>query len=163
MGADLKMSYGDLPRYYRRLGERMLPAMRRGAIRGALRAVSTLQRATSAAGVFNTGYYKRAWTFSPIEDGARVYNQAPYAAVIEYGRRPGARFPPRNAIIDFAQRKLGLSRKEAERAAFPIARAIARRGIRGRFVLVGALPQIKSDFFEEVLKELDRAMAGRAP
>ena len=141
----------------------------RGARRGALHAVSTLQRATGTAspanpagrgtgGAVNTGHYKRAWKWEMEPDGARVHNVAPYASVIEEGRRAGSRFPPTTAIKEWAQRRLGLSEKEAKAAAYPIARAIARRGLVGRKVLGKALPKIEEDFIQGVLKELEKEM-----
>ena len=159
----------ELGAWYRKLGPRMNKAALRGAKRGGLHAVSTLQRATSRAtpanpggvgtgGAVNTAFYKRAWKSEPTSTGVRVYNAARYSSIIEYGRRPG-KFPPLAVIRDWAQRRLGLSRKEAERAAFPIARAIAKRGLVPRKVLSNALPQIHSHFLQEVVAELDREMA----
>jgi hypothetical protein len=55
-----------------------------------------------------------------------------YPLVMERGRAPGSRMPPVEAIAFWAQRKLRLSVVEARRAAFLIARAIARKGIRAR-------------------------------
>jgi hypothetical protein len=163
----INISLAQLPGQYRKLGTRLPAAARRGALRGALRAVQTLQRATGlvppaspygATGAVNTGFYKRAWKYEALPDGARVFNAAGYASVIEYGRRPG-RFPPTAAIVDWAQRRLGLSREEAKRAAFPIARAIAKRGLQPRRTMTDQLPGIEKDFFEELLKELDRELA----
>jgi len=149
-----KLNLRDLPKAYQDLGKRLMPAAMRGALRGALRAVSTMQRATTEEGVVNTGFYRMAWKSEALPDGARVYNAAKYAGVIEYGRRPGS-FPPVSVIEHWAQRRLGLSKKEARAAAFPIARAIARRGIPGKRVLTGRRPQLDQDFLEEVRKELD--------
>lgn len=161
----IRLDPKQLADWYRRLGKSLPAAARRGAIRGALRAVQTLQKATGTAppanpngvgvgGAVNTGYYKRAWKHEALPDGARVYNAAPYAGVIEHGRRIG-RTPPLDAIQDWAQRRLGLSRKEAKRAAFPIARAIAKRGLVARKVLENSLPGIEKDFIAEVQKELE--------
>jgi hypothetical protein len=51
----------------------------------------------------------------------------PYAPVIEYGRKPGT-MPPVDAIKLWVVRKLGISGKEADSAAWGIAKNIAKRG-----------------------------------
>lgn len=53
-----------------------------------------------------------------------------YYHVMERGRRPGGRLPPLDAISRWAAVK-GISQS----AVFPIARSIARRGIKGRFFM----------------------------
>jgi hypothetical protein len=105
----------------------------------------------------NTGYYKRSWRSEPIRNGAVILNQAPYAGIIEYGRRVG-RFPPIEAIARWAQRRLGLTRKESLRAAFPIAKAIAERGLVARRVRTNVMPQIRLAFRREVAKELRKEL-----
>lgn len=160
-----------LPGKYKALGPGLVAAAVRGVRRGGFRAVSMLQQFTGQAppanpsgvgqgGAVNTGAYKRAWKMEPLPDGARVHNASPYAGVVEYGRRPG-RFPPLLEVERWARRRLGLSPKEARRAAFPIARAIASRGLLPRLVLTG--PQnaaaLSKAFDEEIAKELDAALA----
>lgn len=166
----LKLKPDQFLSYMVRLQDRFPRAAMRGAMRGALRAVLELQRRTSLAppanpqqvgggGAFNTGHYKRSWKAVPTSSGADVLNTAGYAAVIEHGRRPGSRFPPLGAIQAWARRRLGLSQSEAKAAAFPIARAIARRGLVGRKVLTNSIPQIEAWFLDAVQKELERELA----
>ncbi len=166
----IKLQLGELAPVFQRMGPRAVAAAKRGALRGALRAVSTLQRAVGQAppanpaqkgvgGALNTGHYKRSWKAEQLPDGARVYNTAPYAGVIEHGRREGSAFPPLKEIERWAQRRLGLNPKEAKAAAFPIARAIAKRGLLARKVMGNAQAQVEKDFLEEVRKELDRELA----
>ncbi len=57
-----------------------------------------------------------------------------YPAVMEYGRRPG-RMPPPSALERWVHLVLGVPTEEAPGVAYTVARAIARRGIRGRFFL----------------------------
>lgn len=169
MATTLKIDIKDYPGFYKKLGPRMLVAAKRGALRGGMRAVTTLHKATRDAGpanpqgvgtggAFNTGEFNRAWKAEGTDYGARVYNDRPYAGVIEGGRRPGSRFPPMKLVARWAQRRLGLSEKEAARAAYPIAKAIAKRGLKGRKVMLNSLPQIYKDFRVELEKELDREM-----
>jgi len=54
---------------------------------------------------------------------------APYADVIEFGRLPGTT-PPVKPIQEWARLKLGLSRKEAERAGWAISKSIEQHGTR---------------------------------
>lgn len=74
---------------------------------------------------------------------------ADYAPVMEFGRRPGAKPPPVEPIREWARRH-GLP----EKAAFPIARSIGRKGIRGHHMLENAfrsrLPRIGFDLAEGV-------------
>ena len=54
-----------------------------------------------------------------------------YGIVIEEGRRPGQRMPPVGPIALWAQRKLGVSGKEARSVGFVIARSIGKKGFKG--------------------------------
>lgn len=103
------------------------------------------------------GTYLRSWAVYDIPNGARVYSKAPYAAVIESGRRPGSRMPPVDVIARWVRRKGllggkgGRSSPRAERqAAFMIARAIARRGVPGRWVLRHASVKIDAAIRKEL-------------
>jgi hypothetical protein len=117
------------------------------------------------------GTYRRSWQVGNIDGGAVVYNSAPYAAIIEHGRRPG-KFPPIRAIEEWVARKgfvqaaagfkMGVTafRRAAgyeegktsarsqnnaaviRQAAFLIARKIAREGMAARHVLARAEPRI---------------------
>lgn len=166
----IKLDWSELGGAYLKLGSRLKDAVMRGAARGAMRAVKTLQQATSHAppanpngigsgGAVNTGFFKKAWKWEAVADGARVYNDAAYAGIVEGGRRAGSRFPPLETIEVWARRRLGLSKKEAKQAAFPIARAIARRGLKGRKILSASSPKIEKDFLEEIHAEIDKEMA----
>lgn len=126
----------------RRLAERFMPAVERGLAVGGERCVSILQRVTDDKRIVNLGGYKRGWASLPIRHGVRVFNHAPYAAVIEEGRRRGARMPPLDPIARWFQRKRSVSETEARGAAYPIARAIGERGLPAHHVLRGALPAL---------------------
>lgn len=154
----------------KKLGNRFPGAALRGAKRGAMRAASLLQRATGKAepanpakigtgGAVNTGFYKRAWKWEGLPSGARVYNVAPYAAVIETGRRVGATRPPIGALTDWAQRRIGLSREDARKAAFAISKAIQKRGLLPRKVMGNKLPEIQQIWVKEITAELAKELA----
>jgi len=60
----------------------------------------------------------------------RVGTPLEYGAPVEFGRAPG-RMPPVAPLVLWADRKLGLSRDEAESVGFSIALKIARQGTEG--------------------------------
>ena len=143
----VKVPLGQLARTLYGLKERGEKAYKRGLRSAAMRARTIMDAATVTAppaspngtrGAVNTGAYRRAWKVEPTADGIHIYSLSPYAGVIEYGRRPGARMPPsypEDVIARWAQRKLGLPYKRAKAVSFLIRRAIARRGLAPRRVL----------------------------
>ncbi len=72
---------------------------------------------------------------------ARVYTPLAYAAVMEEGRRPGAKMPPPDALRGWARRH-GIP----ESALFVLARAIGKRGIKGRFFFRAAKEATEAEF-----------------
>lgn len=97
-----------------------------------------LEQETLRREIFFKKKYARGWR---VERGAqtglsvRVINKEPYGIVIEKGRRRNRRPPPSHVLIPWVIEKLGVSRKEAPRVAFLVARAIGRRGISARPVV----------------------------
>ena len=72
-----------------------------------------------------------------VDAGAR------YAAVIEKGRRAGARMPPVRALIPWVRRNLGVTGARARGVAFAVARKIVRRGLPAQNVLKRATEETK--------------------
>lgn len=91
--------------------------------------------------------------------GAVLRVDAPHAAVVEWGRRPGQRPPPRAPIALWCVRKLGLPEDEAETRAFLIARAIGRRGIKPKKYFARAMRKIRDRLRVNLRNALDRALA----
>lgn len=143
-----------------RMGARANPAIQRAATSIALRALTVVQEETAKKGAFNYGTYRSAWFATPMDRGGStgvlVGNKAPYAGVVEYGRRKGAKQPPREPIARWAQRKFGMPYSEAKQVAFAISRAIKRNGIKGRYVLTsaGTTKKFKQIMEHELLHEL---------
>jgi len=81
----------------------------------------------------DTGALKRSIHSDAQPMSARIFSNKAYAVPVEFGRRKGARMPPPNALRGWARRKLG-----NPNLAFVVARAIARRGIKGRFFMKAA-------------------------
>lgn len=82
-----------------------------------------------------------------------VFSSVPYAQVIELGRRAG-RIPPVAPLRLWAKRILG-----NEKAGFPVARAIGRRGLPARGIFAGvfrkSMPRFESaleSFFDRVMR-----------
>lgn len=161
----------DLKEFLRKLPRELNEAAVRGIRAGAQRAIAIAVAAGDAAlpasehggkGAFDTGEYRRSWKVHNIEGGADLNNVSRQAPIIELGRRPGRRPPPVKVIERYAVRKLGLSDKEAKLAAYPMAMAIAKRGLRARHVLRLALGDIAKVVLAEVNREVSVALRGGA-
>lgn len=152
-----------------KLKDRFMPAAKRGVLSGVLHSLEIVRSNTlncapaspyGSAGAFNIGVYWRGWRAGPTSRGAVIYNDVPYAPIIELGRRPG-RMPPRKAIAPWLKRKLHLSDKEAEGMAFVVARAIGKRGLEGRHVLEASIPDIVKRVEDGIDAELRKELARR--
>jgi hypothetical protein len=159
----------------RELAAGFIAVKRKAALSAAQRSVALMQTRTRRAipanqagigdgGAFNYGTYARSWRAVSAGDGnAVLFNFQKYAGVIELGRRTGTT-PPIAMIARWAQRRLQLDEDEAARAAYPIARAIARRGLLGRHVMSApeALNDMAKFFVEEFTHELDTLLSSAA-
>ena len=96
-------------------------------------------RLTDEAGAVDLTTYKASWEHRRTLNGAILRNTAPYAAVIEYGRRPGAPGPPLEPILKWVKRKLVpngvVDPKEAVNAAYHIRNSIHVKGTRPRGIM----------------------------
>ena len=166
---------GEWARWMGSLGRRADAAGQHGLVVASMRVRPVLDKATSHAirasdngteGAVNVGTYRRSWQTEVTPGRLAVFNRSSYAGIIEYGRRPdggrpGARMPPRAAVARWAQRKLGLSEADARAAAFVMARAIAKRGLRARRVLGGAEAEMGAIVRDELTKALSAALEAR--
>jgi hypothetical protein len=152
------------------LGRRADAAGQHGLVVASMRVRPVLDKATSHAipasdngtdGAVNVGTYRRSWQTEVTPGRLAVFNRSSYAGIIEYGRRPGSRMPPREAVARWAQRKLGLSEADARAAAFVMARAIAKRGLRARRVLGGAEAEMGVIVRDEITKALSAALEAK--
>jgi hypothetical protein len=69
---------------------------------------------------------------------ARVFSTANYAVPVEVGRRKNSRMPPLEPIRAWLR-----SKRKDPRLAYVVARAIARRGIKGRFFMKAAFQAVQ--------------------
>lgn len=92
------------------------------------------ERTPQGVGGTRTGL--AASIFSEVrEQGTRITTitgtNKPHAMPVEFGRRPGQRPPPVNALLDWVGLRFGISDPKRQRnLAFRIARAIGKRGTR---------------------------------
>lgn len=162
----VKMNLRQFVQFNQKLRDEHKKIMLEGMRAGALRALPILHQSTESAppasrgggvGARDTGSYRQAWKTRNVRNGVAVFNDKIYASVIEQGRRVGTQMPNITDLERWARRKLypALSKGQygprmskrtredrAKQAVFPIARAIARRGLRGRNVLGSALNDI---------------------
>ncbi len=132
----------------------------RAAQLAALRGVAFLVAATDKAKKVDRGDFKRGWQ-GRAEGSSQVritfWNARPHAPVVEYGRRPGRKPPPVKIIERWLVRK-GMSKVKAAEVAWPVARAIGRRGIPGVHILDSSFAEIEKLILDEVQGELEAAI-----
>lgn len=163
----LRMTVDEWYTYHTHLGERMHRAAVAGLRTASIRIIALLiERTRNAAaaspngarGAIDTGAFLRAWHAVPDGMGLRVYNDRPYAGVIEYGRRPGSRPPPSDNIRAWLISRHGLSASRATALAWVVAQSIGRRGLQGRRILTApeANAQIRDIVETSINAEIDK-------
>lgn len=105
--------------------------------------IASLRARTVSADKLDTRALVRGWWSRRTRDGFVLGNRALHHPNVERGRLPG-RMPPVSVIEAWAARKLG-----RRGLGWPIARAIAKRGIR-------PTPILTSVAFRERLREISR-------
>ena len=158
MGTRIKFT--QLGQFEKALGAEFPRAMKLGLGRVGKNAVAILKRRTrtcapasanGSIGAVAEGTFLKGWKWRRVgTDTVVVQNDAPHAVYVEEGRRPGAPPPPTSALIPWIRRKFTNLKGRDERGryaraqdteaiyarlAFVIARAIGRRGLRGRHIL----------------------------
>lgn len=114
-------------------------------IRGEAQAV----KRTTEVGAVDQGQFRLAWTHRRRADGAELRNDAPYAAVIERGRRPGRPGPPLAPIFAWVNRKLRGEIRGNYRFAKRLAISLTKGGAGSRSFKRAAVAHIKSEFGPE--------------
>lgn len=123
--------------------------VRRAALEVAQQSLRDAVIETNRAGAVDQGFFKLSWGARPIPQGAVVENTAPYAAVLEYGRRPGRPGPPLQPIIEWVHRKLLGQMRGQYRAAKSIALGIASGGSKTRKEAIAARQEVRQAFGKE--------------
>lgn len=169
MPTTLKIAPRDLGKYEAQLAKQFRPTLAKALLQASKFSLTHI-RLVSAATVQNyKGRYNRGWRSRMRGWGAvDIYNAARHADYVENGRRPGAKQPPLDVMERWVRDKIGVppSRDKQGRfssapyraVAFLIARAIARRGIHGKFVMARSLPVVMGIFDKTILGAFDRVL-----
>jgi len=131
MAINLKTDMRKLGKYERRLGTQFASVLSSAVTKAAAEIQAEARRLALRKKIYDLGRFHAGLRAVPKgANSVTLYNTTKHAPFVEGGRRAGARMPPREAILPWVLRK-GLPAS----AAWPIARAIARRGIKPRRVI----------------------------
>ncbi len=149
---------GDAQRRLEARADRLGKAIRQATAQSGAHVLAETRRASVVVtGTTRRGYQQQVVTYGNVTTTRVASNQAS-AAVAERGRRRGAKMPPVRALIPWVKKRWGLEGKEARRAAYVLARKIAREGIPARPVLKPALrnsrPAIRRIFVARIREAL---------
>lgn len=103
-----------------------------------------------------SGTLAKSVKFSLAKSGGLIsvdFKAKDYWKWVDKGRRPGKQ-PPVKPLIRWARTKLGLSGKEAERAAYAISRFIGKNGTKGTNIFTNNINKFKKDAQKLQGKEL---------
>lgn len=163
--AEIRISARQLPAALRREAKRMPDAVRRGMVRAANRGVMHLVAQTDEKGLTYQGQYKAGFHAERTADGARIYNDAPHAGIIELGARPHPVSEEGIAhIAEWARIKLGMQEEEAMALARGLAWKLRAKGQEGKFVFRDAqdkLVEILREEVERILREPPKMPSAR--
>lgn len=121
-----------------RVGARIDDLARGGAGARLVRDSGVFVQREAASGARGLGGIPSSFVAESHGLSARIVSRHPGAFPMEVGRRPGAQMPPVEAITAW------MSSHGITGSAYVIARAIARRGIRGRFYIRHARERLMS-------------------
>ena len=153
--ANIEVKPGNLARVLRERLKHDAGLVQRASLDAAHFGVAMAVKRTNEVGAVDSGHFKRSWKVSRNPDGASVTNDAPYASIIEFGRRPGATPPPLAPILQWVLRKLSVEPEEAEGVARAIQMSIGRNGTPPRFILRSIRPALGRQFLKEIMKRLN--------
>jgi hypothetical protein len=167
----------QVPAVLRRQGDALKAAVVKGLRRGAQRGLAEIAQRIANGKPFapvNTGQYRRSWRVETTKTGATLGSDAPYAGVIELGRRPGQAGPPIGPIREWVYRKFRVAKKwrggriksaeraheqydEIERMAWAIRNAIHKKGTAPRHIMTGALRRLGGLAEQEIARACEEA------
>lgn len=159
-GVRLRVNVLNEAEFRRALDERHVLEPVEGVVREAALFAEKRVRERSFA-TRDTSALARSWSSEIRGLSAEVFSPLQYAIVEEEGRRPGAKAPPSEALRGWARRH-GFPTSRG--ALFVLARAIGRRGRKGRFHLRGAtddlerrLPGMLGDAARAIVSSINRS------
>lgn len=110
---------------------------------------------TSGAGLLRNSLSYQVRPVGRLGVEGIVGTSSPYATPVEEGTRPHpVSRDGREALADWARRKLGVSERESHRVAFLVARKIGRLGTEGAFMFKHAFEASQDD----IARGLDRCL-----
>lgn len=122
----LRLQARQIGKYERRLGALMYRVYAQTTSKVGRSLVKDLRRRTEQNRSVWRGRVLRGWAWQRVRwDRILVHNRAEHAVWVELGRRPGSRMPPVSKLRPWALAKLG-----DERLAWPVAKSIAKKGIK---------------------------------
>ena len=150
----------DLSRILRKRLRQDIRLLERAALDTAKRGETNAVLLTDQHDAVDRDTFKNSWDTDRISGGAELRNDAPYAGIIEYGRRPGRPGPPLQPILDWVNRKLVpngvVEPDEAEEAAKRIRDHIHIHGTKPRGILRETFEEMKIWFRQAARRELSR-------
>jgi hypothetical protein len=151
----------ELEGVLRRENERVRAAIPAAARAAAMRFAAYLADQIDDKGITDRGILKGSIQVTKNADGgASTTITAPHAGVVELGARPHGISPEaREAIKDWAMRKLGLDEKEAEAASWGIAHKIRNEGQQPTYVVRDSMPAAARFFGQELVRILNSRRA----
>lgn len=152
----VRLNPAQLPAALRTEAQRQKTALQAGMVAAAKRYEAHLVRLTKDAGKVDQGEFMASWKTATLPH-VTVYNDAPHAAIIEYGARPHpVSQAGREALARWFARKLGLSAAQAASAAEGLARKLSRYGQKGTFLVASSLDEAVKFLATEVQRRLVR-------
>lgn len=150
----ITLKFEELADALKREGDHIHEIAEKACMAAALKYQAKLKQLSDELGITDLGTYKNSWTVMKIDGGAVILNDAPHAAIVEWGCRPHfVSREGREGLAAWARRKLQLNDKEAESASWAIAHNIAENGLKGRFVVRDSF-HLASKFFKEEVERL---------
>lgn len=132
----------------------------KAALGAVLRGVAEASKMTVKEGLVDRGSFLKAWEAGQDGRDAYLRNSAPYAGVLEYGRRPGAPGPPFEPILEWVERKLvgngEIEPEEAVDIAWAIRNKIHHDGSPPHFILRDVSGKLRGYLRKEALRLLRR-------
>ena len=106
----------------------------------------------------DTGMYAQSWGFEVGQDKGVIYNEAPHAAIMEFGARP--HWAPIRPLLEWAKRKLGDQSQPPNYSdnvwamAKAVQKKIAEKGQDPKHILENEWPEILENIYEDILQQL---------
>lgn len=166
----IRIDAKKLPGALLRRNAAMATAVQEGLEIGAERSRTWLTHVTP----YDEGTLSAAWKIKATQhkigkrggkfEALQIFNDMPYAGVIELGARPYVM--GRKAItglMGWAQRKLGLSEKDAKAFAFAYRRRMMTRRRKGTYFVRDSVQEIGDMTMQEIMRRINRLAATKEP